>query len=1042
MTTQGPLPPVMMIVVPTLITPIDTQFFQATFTIAQQKYRGSNSPLYYNSTGVQNNMWFSNKNGGWAWRISNFSAIDADNFTCILEDVDLYNYMLDTRSDGITPTTDFGYVFELNQDGIPALEPINLTYPLVDSYYPSYTYIDSVWAVDLIGRFAGHNNTQYISVLQPGNTFQRGNLVYLDVGDSLYHLCEPNTPQTYSAIGIVNSIDIPYSTLGYFTYYPRGKYYTPQQMASMYQSLPTGSPVGSVFYVGPSGTYVTSPPSPYSLPVFQLVDDKGAAILLPQGFGGSAGGSGQTGPVGPTGAAGATGASLTGAQGATGTEGATFMTLYVSNGSPTILTPTSVYFPAGDPSLTQSVSAYQSFGQTEGFVFQFIAPSLSDNATGHVVAGGVRENPSEDGYFRLYKDPLSNNILEIVVDNGTVYSGTYTPGDYLYIRYDGYTLSFLQNTTTIYQNYTNFERTPYTMILSNAASDAFTISDIRYYPMGFKGDLGATGAQGPAGISSGKTLFYNYPYQDYVSSISPSYYLLHSQPTGGATTIDALAFIATGTQVVNFATAYQYDNIEPLIPAGLWYSEINAKVAFVGNSFDLNLGIWVSTGAGSPPSLIGTSNTVSIASTVSSIYSLNVVVPTIDGISQDGYVLVKMNVSNTSPVPSICELEFLDSTYSYISTTLRQNLPPGPTGAMGPTGAVGPTGAQGIQGPTGAQGPAGTGGSGGSSYQFFQYDYLSCQIIPQIHSQVDLPLVLTPWHCSWQNSIVSTNKPFWDSLGVPYTGGMYVAIPYTTSQSQTGTTLASYTGSAPGGTGTYTGTAIAFPLWNAIRKRNNLDVLPDNFTTQVNLKVLRDQAFVLGIGPSPPNATGWNNTVITNAIQQLGFNDQFALDGSTGVGGTTAFIKDEDPVVTYPYDITYTGDEYTSIYAPFFSLTGTNIPASDKSIYSTNSTYALPSSSLPDPEKVIWPNAVFPTPYNNVSYTQMAQAIEVLRALSVPYGSLTIPMILQTYRQLFLVDPVQYLPLFDREYNAIVANPGWVYDAAIPNTSLAYIIYY
>ncbi|NCY26017.1 MAG: hypothetical protein EBX37_14595, partial [Alphaproteobacteria bacterium] len=70
----------------------------------------------------------------------------------------------------------------------------------------------------------------------------------------------------------------------------------------------------------------------------------------------------------------------------------------------------------------------------------------------------------------------------------------------------------------------------------------------------------------------------------------------------------------------------------------------------------------------------------------------------------------------------------------------------------------------------------------------YQYEWVNAQIIPPIHQDKELPLVLTPWHVSHINTIVDTNTKFWQSLDVGWTGAFYVALPYTTSQSQTGTT--------------------------------------------------------------------------------------------------------------------------------------------------------------------------------------------------------------------------------------------------------------
>ena len=180
--------------------------------------------------------------------------------------------------------------------------------------------------------------------------------------------------------------------------------------------------------------------------------------------------------------------------------------------------------------------------------------------------------------------------------------------------------------------------------------------------------------------------------------------------------------------------------------------------------------------------------------------------------------------------------------------------------------------------------------------------------------------------------------------------------------------------------------------------------------------------------------------MITNRISQMGANDFLELDYSVGLGGDIAIIPETDPTHSTTYRIVYSGKEYDEVYAPFASLQ--IVPQSDNSLYSQSPIYTQPLSTLPQPDRVIYPNALYPNPYNNVSYSQLAEALGVLKS-STSYGSLTFPLILDTYRALFVVDPQLYLPLFDREYNILNNTSNtWLYDPIVPNNSLAYIIYY
>jgi hypothetical protein len=286
---------------------------------------------------------------------------------------------------------------------------------------------------------------------------------------------------------------------------------------------------------------------------------------------------------------------------------------------------------------------------------------------------------------------------------------------------------------------------------------------------------------------------------------------------------------------------------------------------------------------------------------------------------------------------------------------------------------------------------------------------------------------------------VNTNTPFWNSLNIQSSGAFYVAIPYWNSASQTGTSTGTYITSSTGN---------AYPLWSAIRKRNWLPQIPDSFTTNITFQIQRRQEIVVGLGASLPYQTGWYNHILTNRMEQIGANDWVNLDGQNGLGLTRATTNDipgTDPLQTFTQSIVYTSQEYQDFYAPFFSMTGAKVLPSDASVYAASSSASTSLAALPQPERVIYPTTINPTVYNNVSYSQMAEAILYLQSIGTAFGSLTISNILTAYRNLFVANPSKYLPLFDREYNVIVANPSWVYLSTplnATNRSLAYLIYY
>ena len=212
---------------------------------------------------------------------------------------------------------------------------------------------------------------------------------------------------------------------------------------------------------------------------------------------------------------------------------------------------------------------------------------------------------------------------------------------------------------------------------------------------GLKGATGATGPQGAPGISSGKVMFLNYPT---INANNPSYYLMQSSPTGGSTQTLSIPFTAGQTQVISFATEHQLDAINPLISAGLWYTELNAYVQTGGQEFSVQIEAKAATGSLVSPIPIGSSASSLITSTSPSIHYFNTIVQSVDGIGNDGYAVLVIVATNNLASNAQLNLQFLSTTYSYSATTLSQNLPQGPTGAQGikgDQGATGPTGAQG-----------------------------------------------------------------------------------------------------------------------------------------------------------------------------------------------------------------------------------------------------------------------------------------------------------------------------------------------------------
>jgi hypothetical protein len=284
--------------------------FHIIFSITQVSYnQGLN---YYNGLNVRSGQWLSNYKLGFSWRIKSIISQNSASVNCIVEDVEDYNISLDP--DG-TNTGSFpgglGYLYELSEDGIPALFPIDSTLTA-----------DPFWITNQIGRFRSRNYyNSYVRVYQPSHPFQLGSVIYLTSTGS-YSLSSSSSSTVYDSIGIVSSINVTNSN--YFTYKPFGTFLPSDKI---YNSLTQG--IGSVYYLNSTGGLTTIKPSSNSYPVYIQVSTGGDGILLKGQYDliastGSGGGVGLQGDIGSQGLMGPTGTiGLQGSQGFQGLIGAT-----------------------------------------------------------------------------------------------------------------------------------------------------------------------------------------------------------------------------------------------------------------------------------------------------------------------------------------------------------------------------------------------------------------------------------------------------------------------------------------------------------------------------------------------------------------------------------------------------------------------------------------------------------------------------------------------------------------------------------------------
>ena len=194
--------------------------YSCTIVCNNQNYNGGNNQ--FTCADISVGMWVSNYPSGEAWRITqivdvNYSVGSVD---VIIQDLEYYNSTLDSSTGEHGPNDGApGYVFSLNENGLPDLVPIT----------EDITSISPTFITDLIGRFNSRNYyNSYVNAYQVGSNFQAGQFLYLDSSGN-YNVLTSNVVQDGSIyiVGVVTSSAIP--TNGYFTYRPMNGKYLPSQ---------------------------------------------------------------------------------------------------------------------------------------------------------------------------------------------------------------------------------------------------------------------------------------------------------------------------------------------------------------------------------------------------------------------------------------------------------------------------------------------------------------------------------------------------------------------------------------------------------------------------------------------------------------------------------------------------------------------------------------------------------------------------------------------------------------------------------------------
>ncbi len=433
--------------------------FTMTATVTQQNHSSfSTEQLYiYNALDIKVGMWYAEASTGKCCQIVAIDELltDSSTLVCTIEDTCRYEQF--SSPDGVAITGEPGFVFALDEDGIPVFHTLTL--------YNSFLQPYPGFLEDVISKFNAKNIKQnLLTVLQPSNGFNVGDQIYLK-SDGTYALALADDITTINVIGTVRQLGIP--GYDYFSWEPKGK---------VLYDLPTlpGNP-GDVLYLSTTlpGKLTATKPDNLAMPLFIKINNT-SAVKLSQGslsgplnnltsivpptiyddeaFGYSYGSlwidigtntayicinptlgnanwqllgvGGAIGPTGPTGAAGPTGVGITGPTGPlggpTGPIGPTGADSVVTGptGSQGLTGPTGAASDVTGPTGPAAVGAYQEYNYTASsgqttFNALYTAPYID------VYVNGLKLPPTEytadDGVTVVLNAPcVTGDIIDLI----------------------------------------------------------------------------------------------------------------------------------------------------------------------------------------------------------------------------------------------------------------------------------------------------------------------------------------------------------------------------------------------------------------------------------------------------------------------------------------------------------------------------------------------------------------------------------------------------------------------------------------------------
>ena len=242
--------------------------YAMTATITQQNHSSFSTPqLYiYNALDITVGMWYSEASTGKCCQIIAIDAglTNSSTLVCTIEDTGRYEQF--SSPDGIAATGEPGFIFALDEDGIPVFHTLTLYNSFIQPY-PGYLE-------DVISKFKARNILQnLVTELQPGNAFNVGDQIYLQPSGD-YALAIADDVTTVNVIGTVRQLGIP--GYDYFSWEPRGK------ILYDLSALP-GLP-GDILYLSTTdaGGLTAVKPDNLAMPVFIKINDT-SAVKLSQG---------------------------------------------------------------------------------------------------------------------------------------------------------------------------------------------------------------------------------------------------------------------------------------------------------------------------------------------------------------------------------------------------------------------------------------------------------------------------------------------------------------------------------------------------------------------------------------------------------------------------------------------------------------------------------------------------------------------------------------------------------------------------------------